>query len=393
MAFTTRRAQWLQRQQQERSSTTTAAAAARIFCRHQWLVLIPTMILLLEHLSRFLFKTAADEDVGLALVRPSFEETRRGHGALLPLSALTRSRLKEKTECPPNLVLRENVEYNHGGTLSAKVKQQIPRIMHQTSKSRCLTHKITKATAKWKLHLDEDDDSWSYYFHDDESLHRLLLQVLPEFPQLEQVARHCLLHGTLQADLWRYLVLWLYGGVYADLDAVPGEKFVEAKKLFETADALFVVEQYHMLSQWFMAVSPRHPLMFYAIQISLTNLSQAPDTGTVNAAFITGPHALHEAFRRFRRDAGGHVLEASQGNQPVQAGHFSGTDNRTVTAVGVAAKQDQYVLRDVLGAHKRNEYRKMGMRHFQDDLEHPSGKSCLLSLYEAHLSTVKSQRQ
>ena len=100
------------------------------------------------------------------------------------------------------------------------------------------------------------------------------------------------------------------------------------------------------------------------------------------APLITGPHALHAAYRSFRRDAGGIVDPIAPGNFPVRAGHFSGTLNRTVTIVGVASHQNEYVNRDALGAAKKREYEKMGMRHFQDDKQHPSGTSCLLGLLQ-----------
>jgi hypothetical protein len=98
------------------------------------------------------------------------------------------------------------------------------------------------------------------------------------------------------------------------------------------------------------------------------------------AAFVTGPHALHAAFTQFRLDVGVRVVPAKQGNSPVAAGKYTGTNNRTVMAVGVAANQNEYVNRDVLGGRKRREYQKMGMRHFQDDQKLASGRSCLAAL-------------
>ena len=63
---------------------------------------------------------------------------------------------------------------------------------------------------------------------------------------------------------------------------------------------------------------------------------------------------------------------------------LQGSFNRTVTVVGTAAMQNEYVDRDVLGSLKKREYKKMGMRHFQDDKKHSSGRSCLASM----LSTI-----
>lgn len=278
------------------------------------------------------------------------------------------------TSCPSNLVFMADVNRLASDTTYSN---PIPKIVHQTSKSRCVTQKVAQAAKQWRF-----DGDWSYFFHDDEALMRLLVEEHPEFPHLELIARNCLVHGTLRADLWRYLVLWVYGGVYADVDAVP-RKFT-AETLGAADQAFFVVEQYHLLSQWFMAVSPKHPIMYYAIQQSLSNLLQAPDTGRIAAPLYTGPHALHAAYIQFRHDAVAVVESAIPGHKPVGAGHFGGTRNRTVTVVGVAARQNEYVNRDVLGKSKLREYAQMNMRHFQDDKSHASGLSCLSSMFTAY---------
>jgi len=284
------------------------------------------------------------------------------------------------TSCPEtNLVWISNI---HKSSRQIRPALKIPRIVHQTSKSRCVTQKIGKAIAKWHF------NGWSYFFHEDNAVMRLLQQEFPEFPHLSLIARKCLIHGTLKADLWRYVLLWVYGGIYADLDAVPA-KFTAAT-LQPTDDAFFVVEQYHLLSQWFMAVSPRHPLMYYAVHHSLSRLLDAPDTGAIPASMFTGPHALHAAYIEFRKDAGEFVDSASIGKKPVWAGHFRGSCNRTVTVVGAASDQNEYVNRDFLGVLKKNEYRKMSMRHFQEDKNHPSGQSCLSAMLNAYAHEFNS---
>jgi hypothetical protein len=100
------------------------------------------------------------------------------------------------------------------------------------------------------------------------------------------------------------------------------------------------------------------------------------------AALYTGPHALHTAYRQFRSDAGVHIDTAEIGNKPVVAGRFTGTQNRSVTIVGVASFQNEFVNRDVLGGLKATDYAKMGMRHFQEDQKLKTGISCLHALLE-----------
>lgn len=263
-------------------------------------------------------------------------------------------------------------------------ENKIPKIVHQTSKSRCLTERMAEPVERWRQF--STSSSLSYYFHDDDAVMRLLREEFVEFPYLEPIVRKCLLYGTIKADLWRYIVLYVYGGIYSDIDTAPNDKhhlFDDRTELLFDSDAFFVVEQYHMLSQYFMAVSPKHPLMWYAIQESLSALLMESDTGRVAAPMVTGPHALHRAFRSFCKDAGIAVDQAGKGYKPVRAGTYNGTRNRTVTVIGVGENQNEYIQRDVLrGLEKKAEYKKMGMTHFSDDKTSGTGRSCLSSILD-----------
>lgn len=279
--------------------------------------------------------------------------------------------------CSDGLIARQDNNIRlPSGTRQSPPFTKIPRIIHQTSKSRCLAKSIFKLTERWQF------DDWEYYLHDDEAIERLFAQEAVHFPLLPQISRHCLVHGTLKADLWRYLVLWVYGGIYTDLDTAPNA-FVPDSTISPQDDALFVVEQYHMLSQYFMAVTPRHPLMWYAIQRALQNLWDLADTGKVGAAMVTGPHTLHRAFIDFRYDAGFRTDPAGVGYKPVSAGHYVGSLNYTVAVIGVGENQNEYIHRDLLGMQKKTvAYEKMNMRHFQQDKKFPTGRSCLSTLLE-----------
>jgi hypothetical protein len=278
--------------------------------------------------------------------------------------------------CPNDLQWRRDRTGGQSTTSSSSSTYKIPRIVHQTAAVRCLTEKVSKLTATWEL------DGWEYYFHDDAAIERLFTQEAVHFPLLPLISEHCLLHGTLKADLWRYLVLWVYGGVYTDLDTAP-HAWKADDSIRPADEAFFVVEQFHMLSQYFMAATPRHPLMWYAIQHALQNLWDMPDTGKAAASMLTGPHALHWAYMNFRRDAGAIIDPAGTGFKPVWAGRFLGSQNYSVTVVGVGENENEYVHRDLLGIHeKRASYQQMHMRHFQDDKKHPTGRSCLSTILQ-----------
>lgn len=353
-----------------------AALTAGRKCVVRLLFYTPLIILIIEHtLGAFYWNavmlkppTNTNEQEGQRLAAARQQESSTHP---IPLPILTKSDTEITCTGSFPLTLVQDVR----GPPFRQQSQGIPRIIHQTSKSRCLTQRFAQATDQWR-----ELKGWSYYFHDDAAVQRLMEHYYQEFPLLQDIVENCILYGTLKSDLWRYLVLWIYGGIYVDLDAVPVEFTVEM--LDGQQDAFFVVEQYHMLSQYFIAVTPKHPLMWYAIQHSLGNLWHAADTGQIPAAFYTGPHALHQAYIQFRRDGGEMVEGAKPGKKPVWAGHFVGTHNRSVTIVGVAENQNQYIDRDVIGSVKGNEYKKLGMTLHQMDRKHATGKSCLSAILD-----------
>jgi hypothetical protein len=400
-----------------------AEGRGKRFQLKRFVVYVPLIILILEHIVYPFYYTEAVLSTGArkqllspsnllesssaridgVMVHPSPSEQQLDRSRLKGVSRLGLNEITGATytkTCPGGFVLIRNDDSNAAPPdITDTTAPRIPMIVHQTAKSRCLTPDISQATEAWHF------PGWSYYFHDDDAVLRLFQQEFHEFPYLQDVVQKCLVHGTLKADLWRYMVLWVYGGIYADLDAVPAKltpdniihqslismNTTSTSPMNTDTDALFVVEQFHMLSQYFMAVSPRHPLMYYAIQEALVSLLQAPDTGRIAAAMVTGPHALHRAYVRFRNDAGALVDPAGRGYKPVHAGHFVGTYNRSVTVVGVAEHQNEYINRDVLGMHKKKaSYQKMGMRHFIEDKSHATGKSCFTAMLPLHLSEADS---
>ena len=91
---------------------------------------------------------------------------------------------------------------------SINPRQKIPKIIHMTATSRCMTEKIRANLKKWEALPD-----YTIYFHDDVAVDRLLSKYWPHFPHLA-MAQRCSISGAAKADLWRYLVLWEYGGLY-----------------------------------------------------------------------------------------------------------------------------------------------------------------------------------
>jgi mannosyltransferase OCH1-like enzyme len=148
-----------------------------------------------------------------------------------------------------------------------------------------------------------------------------------------------IVHPTLQ-----------YGGIYTDIDNTP-KKF-NADTIAPEEDAFFQVESAGIPSQWFMAASPRHPIMFFAVERILINLLNLQDTGLLKIVWTTGPGAIKEAFNLFRRQTGDYL----------KAGLYVGTESRTVRLVGEQANEHEYVWRNSI-KEKQEAYEAMDMKH------------------------------
>jgi hypothetical protein len=139
-------------------------------------------------------------------------------------------------------------------------------------------------------------------------------------------------------------------------------------------DAFFVVDKDYMLSQYFMAVSPGHPLLYLTIQLCLSNLLLLQDTMANNPVKVTGPAVLRQAIIMFCTQ-GGYPSPYDNESLQLQAGHYRGVGQRSVTVQGTAQDSDHLVIREGTGLRKKLMlYQLMNMTHFteQRSLSHIS---------------------
>lgn len=152
------------------------------------------------------------------------------------------STIGESIECMGGKRIVQDKGEIQARKIDKQSKRRIPRIIHQTSKDRCLVDGFYDATQKWR-----NLSGYEYVFYDDNAMEKLFQMNFPEFPHLRMVTENCILSGTARADLFRYLILYVAGGLYADIDTAPHS--LNAETIQTDYDGFFVVEQYHLLSQ------------------------------------------------------------------------------------------------------------------------------------------------
>lgn len=127
----------------------------------------------------------------------------------------------------------------------------IPKIIHQTWKTQDVPEKYRTWVRSWK----EKNPDFTYKLYDNDESRLLVASSYPEFLELYD----SLPTGVQKADLFRYLVIHKFGGVYADLDTecqVPIADVLKGHQIILGKESNQVRFQ---ALQWFFAATPRHP--------------------------------------------------------------------------------------------------------------------------------------
>jgi len=90
----------------------------------------------------------------------------------------------------------------------------------------------------------------------------------------------CVKVGAAKCDVWRLLVIYLFGGIYFDADVrlrVPFEEWDWGNRSVVTARSCTAARKKHpggCAHQWGLIYAPHHPVIYAAIRETLTNLAE-----------------------------------------------------------------------------------------------------------------------
>ena len=166
--------------------------------------------------------------------------------------------------------------------------QKIPHTIFQTFSTDSVPPGMYHAAMSW-INCNPD---YSYHFYDDERCRAFIArhlnkEVLAAFDRVTV--------GAFKADLWRYCVLFIIGGVYADLDTVcasPLNKLIREGDEFITVLAGAVQGG---VFNAFICCVPGHPFLQRAIEKSVKNILRG-GAGCRHVLEITGPLCLGDAI-------------------------------------------------------------------------------------------------
>lgn len=188
--------------------------------------------------------------------------------------------------------------------------------VRQTYKTRELTPETRLLQASWINSL------FQYTFYDDHDLmHFFDTELRDEFPQLYNIVAS-LPVGVMKADLWRYCVLYVHGGIYSDIDTFlvrPDDLYSLVKN---TSSRIIIgMENLTHFCQWTIISEPRHPVLQKVIQLSLTRIGEGVDTTKPNFVhYYTGPAVWTDAIYMLLNIPGHYntaeVVEKYKNNNP-----------------------------------------------------------------------------
>lgn len=173
---------------------------------------------------------------------------------------------------------------------------QHPKLIHQSWKSRRLHQKIDK---KWvnswlKFHTD-----YIYVFWNDTDLETLVELASPQLKDLWKD-----LTNIEKADVSRYLIMWIYGGIYVDVDfeALSSLKDTLASNCIllgqETQVHIDLFEHKKTVSNAILASVPRHPLWEALLAAIIEKFKTK--IGIINDPVeMTGPRILTKVVAEF----------------------------------------------------------------------------------------------
>ncbi len=143
--------------------------------------------------------------------------------------------------------------------------RHIPRIIHQTWFEPITKEKYPKMSLMTESFRQS---GWQYEFYDDDRAAQFLQT---HFPPAVFEAYDALLPGAFKADLFRYCVLLIMGGLYADTDVMLEsnlDKLIPPSVGFMTPEDIpgMTVGHAHCLWNGFLAAAPGHPFLAQTIQ-------------------------------------------------------------------------------------------------------------------------------
>jgi mannosyltransferase OCH1-like enzyme len=172
----------------------------------------------------------------------------------------------------------------------------IPKNIFQTHKSFSYVKtkpKLYKALKTWVKYSNE----FNYYFYNNTMCNTFMKENMED--QIYK-AYSMLPMGVMKADLWRYCVIYKYGGIYSDMDTICGVN----PNIFINDAQLIVVPEIgtNYFCQWTFAAPPGSPFLKSIIDLCVERILTTPIKGEHIIHYLTGPALFSDGIEKYLKE-------------------------------------------------------------------------------------------
>lgn len=171
----------------------------------------------------------------------------------------------------------------------------IPKIIFQTCsfKKNEIPDYINIHVQTWK---DKNPD-WEYRYYDDDDCRDFVKQYFPDLYDMFISIKV----PFARADFWRFLALYEFGGVYADIDTycvTPLNDWLDTTKEFVSAENYIPGLGYN-IEDWFFANSPKNPISKNIIDLMINRIEESNKNNEkyVVITWHTSPYMFTDAIK------------------------------------------------------------------------------------------------
>jgi mannosyltransferase OCH1-like enzyme len=167
----------------------------------------------------------------------------------------------------------------------------IPRYVFQTWKHTLLSKDMKDNI----LQLRKNNPEFEYFLYDDKMCREF---IQTHFGSNELYAFDSLIPGAYKADLWRYCVLYIYGGVYMDIKLNTVQNFKLKSIIHEECFPIDINNANNKgIWQGFLICKPQNEILKHCIDEIIKNVKQCYYGDTCLS--VTGPGLVYNALIRY----------------------------------------------------------------------------------------------
>ena len=152
--------------------------------------------------------------------------------------------------------------------------------------------KLLKAIKSWIIYTNE----FNYYFYNNQMCDDFIKK---NFDENTYKAYSMLPMAVMKADLWRYCVIYHYGGIYADVDTVCKIN----PNLFINDSLLTIIpENETHICQWVFSAPKNSPILKTIIDLSVERILITPIKGEHIIHYLTGPTVFTDGIEMYLKN-------------------------------------------------------------------------------------------